>query len=141
MKIQMRNHKLLTQLPGELYNEVKFMCSKSCTLDDIYDTFQYVSKTTDIEKFSPYKGNTVREKQSFRAENSKKTREKVTEVTKRENSCHNYGSKYYYYSCPKAKKKIYSIEQVPEEEIQAEDSESYSMGDSIRENSDDDKTQ
>ncbi|MBW0479635.1 hypothetical protein O181_019350 [Austropuccinia psidii MF-1] len=55
----------------------------------------------------------------------------------KKNSCHNCGSTYHYYnSFQKAKKKIYFIEQSPEEEIQGEDSESDSMGDAIRENSD-----
>ncbi|MBW0510662.1 hypothetical protein O181_050377 [Austropuccinia psidii MF-1] len=37
------------------------------------------------------------------------------------------------------RKKIYAIEKVPEEESPTEDSESDSMGDSIREQSDDDQ--
>ncbi|MBW0501300.1 hypothetical protein O181_041015 [Austropuccinia psidii MF-1] len=40
---------------------------------------------------------------------------------------------------PKAKKKVYSIEKVPEEESPTEDSESDSLGDAIRELSDDDQ--
>ncbi|MBW0505514.1 hypothetical protein O181_045229 [Austropuccinia psidii MF-1] len=40
-------------------------------------------------------------------------------------------------NCPKAKKKVYAIEQVPEEESPTEDSVSDSMGDDIREKSDD----
>ncbi|MBW0546437.1 hypothetical protein O181_086152 [Austropuccinia psidii MF-1] len=39
-------------------------------------------------------------------------------------------------NCPKAKKKVYAIEKVPEEESPIEDSESDSMGDAIREQSD-----
>ncbi|MBW0475218.1 hypothetical protein O181_014933 [Austropuccinia psidii MF-1] len=35
MNIQMRNHKLLTQIPGELEHAVKFRCNHNCTLDDI----------------------------------------------------------------------------------------------------------
>ncbi|MBW0477111.1 hypothetical protein O181_016826 [Austropuccinia psidii MF-1] len=44
-------------------------------------------------------------------------------------------------NCPKAKKKVYAIEQVPEEESPPEDSESDSMGDAIREKSDEDQDQ
>ncbi|MBW0582471.1 hypothetical protein O181_122186 [Austropuccinia psidii MF-1] len=58
----------------------------------------------------------------------------MAEVTKKKNTCHNCGSKdHYANSFPKAKKKVYAIEQVPE------DSESDSMGDAIREKSDDDQ--
>ncbi|MBW0479964.1 hypothetical protein O181_019679 [Austropuccinia psidii MF-1] len=40
MNIQMRNHKLPTQIPGELEHELKFRCNQSCTLDDIANTLQ-----------------------------------------------------------------------------------------------------
>ncbi|MBW0507092.1 hypothetical protein O181_046807 [Austropuccinia psidii MF-1] len=48
---------------------------------------------------------------------------------------------WYHYSnnFPKAKKKFYAIEKVPEEEYPTEDSESDSMVDAIREQSDDDQ--
>ncbi|MBW0542815.1 hypothetical protein O181_082530 [Austropuccinia psidii MF-1] len=92
INIQMRNHKLLTQMPGELEHEVDF---------------QYEVKA------------------------------RVAEVTKKKNPCHNCGSTdHYANSCPKAKKKVYAIDQVPEEESPTEDSESDSMGDAIREKSD-----
>ncbi|MBW0473890.1 hypothetical protein O181_013605 [Austropuccinia psidii MF-1] len=87
MNIQMRNHKLLTQIPGE-----------------------------------------------------DKPREREAEVAKKKNSCHNCGSTdHYANNCPKAKKKVYAIEKVPEEESSAKDSDTDSMGDAIREQSDDDQ--
>ncbi|MBW0566313.1 hypothetical protein O181_106028 [Austropuccinia psidii MF-1] len=56
----------------------------------------------------------------------------------KENSCHNCGSKYHYANnCPKAKKNVYAIEKVPEDQSPTEDYESDSMGDAIREPSDD----
>ncbi|MBW0562888.1 hypothetical protein O181_102603 [Austropuccinia psidii MF-1] len=102
MNIQMRNHKLLTQIPGELEHEVKLRCNQNCTLDDIANTLQDVRKRTNIGKYSPYKSSGLKEKQPFRVE-------------------------------LKAKKKVYSIEKVPEEESPPEDYESDSMGDAIRE--------
>ncbi|MBW0482003.1 hypothetical protein O181_021718 [Austropuccinia psidii MF-1] len=57
------------------------------------------------------------------------------------NSDHTFGSTdHKAKNFPKAKKKIYSMDQVPEEEDQEEDSEYDSMGDVIRENSDYDQT-
>ncbi|MBW0582767.1 hypothetical protein O181_122482 [Austropuccinia psidii MF-1] len=38
MNIQMRNNKLLTQLPGELEHALNFRCNQNCTLDDIANT-------------------------------------------------------------------------------------------------------
>ncbi|MBW0484369.1 hypothetical protein O181_024084 [Austropuccinia psidii MF-1] len=110
MKIQMRSHKLLTQMPGELEHAVKCRCNQICTLDDIANTLQ------------------------------DKNRERVAEVTKKKNSCHNCGSRdHYSNNCPKEKKKVYSIDQVPEEESPTEDSGSDSVGDAIREQSDEDQ--
>ncbi|MBW0540312.1 hypothetical protein O181_080027 [Austropuccinia psidii MF-1] len=64
----------------------------------------------------------------------------MAEVEKKRNSCHNCGSTdHYANNCPKAKKKVYAIEKVPEEESTTEDSESDSMGDAIRDLSDDDQ--
>ncbi|MBW0470447.1 hypothetical protein O181_010162 [Austropuccinia psidii MF-1] len=114
MNIQMSNHKLLTQLPGELEHAVKCRCNENCTLDDISNTLQDLRKRTNIGKFTPLK--------------------------KKKNSCHNCGSTdHYSNNCPKAKKKVYAIEKVPGEESPTEDSESDSMGDAIREPSDDDQ--
>ncbi|MBW0486425.1 hypothetical protein O181_026140 [Austropuccinia psidii MF-1] len=104
MKIQMRNHKLLTQIPGELEHAVKCRCNQNCTLDDIANTLQDIRKRTNIGKYSPYKS-----------------------------------TDHYANNFPKAKKKVYAVEKVPEEESPAEDSESDSMGDAIREQSDEEQ--
>ncbi|MBW0578126.1 hypothetical protein O181_117841 [Austropuccinia psidii MF-1] len=140
MNIQMRNHKLLTQLPGELEHAVKCRCSQNCTPHKISNTLQERRKRTNIGKFTPYRSSSFKEKQPLRVEFKDKPRERVAEVAKKKNSCHNCGSTdHYANNCPKAKKKVYVIEKVPEEEYLTEDSESDSMGDAIREPSDDDQ--
>ncbi|MBW0462379.1 hypothetical protein O181_002094 [Austropuccinia psidii MF-1] len=69
-----------------------------------------------------------------------KPRERVAEVAKKKTSCHNCGSTdHYANNCPKAKKKVYAIEKFPEEESPKEDSESDSMGDASREQSDEEQ--
>ncbi|MBW0569828.1 hypothetical protein O181_109543 [Austropuccinia psidii MF-1] len=140
MNIQMRNHKLLTQLPGELEHAVKGRCNQNCTLDDIANTLQGIRNRTNIGKFTPYKSSGFKEKQPFKVEFEDKPKERVAEVAKKRNSCQNCGSKdHYSNNFPKANKQVYAIEKVPEEESPAEDSESESMGDYIREPSDDDQ--
>ncbi|MBW0472268.1 hypothetical protein O181_011983 [Austropuccinia psidii MF-1] len=140
MNIQMRNHKLLTQIPGELEHEVKCRCNHNCSLDDISNTLKDVRKRTNIGKYTPYKSSGSKEKQPFRVELKEKPRERVAEVTKKETSCHNCGSTDpYANNCPKEKKKVYAIEKVPGEESPTEDSESGSMGDAIREQSDEEQ--
>ncbi|MBW0561109.1 hypothetical protein O181_100824 [Austropuccinia psidii MF-1] len=110
------------------------------TLDDISNTLQDVRKRKIIGKYSLYESSGFGEKQPFRVKFKEKPRERVSEVTKKKVSCHNCGSiDNYSNNWPKAKKKVYAIEQVPEEESPTEDSESESMGDAIREQSDEDK--
>ncbi|MBW0558865.1 hypothetical protein O181_098580 [Austropuccinia psidii MF-1] len=79
MNIQMRSHKLLTQIPGELEHAVKCRCNHNCMLDDIANTIQ------------------------------------------------------------DEKKNVYAIEKVPVEESPTKDFDSDSMGDEIREQSDEEQ--
>ncbi|MBW0539592.1 hypothetical protein O181_079307 [Austropuccinia psidii MF-1] len=43
MNIQMRNHKLLTEIPGELEHAVNCRCNHNCTLDEIANISQDVT--------------------------------------------------------------------------------------------------
>ncbi|MBW0564221.1 hypothetical protein O181_103936 [Austropuccinia psidii MF-1] len=105
--------------------------------DDIANTLQDVSKRTNIGKFTPYRSSGFKEKQPFTVEFEDKPKERVAEVAKKKDSCHNCGSSdHYANNWPKAKKKVYAIEKVPEEETPTEDSDSDSIGDAMREQSD-----
>ncbi|MBW0526159.1 hypothetical protein O181_065874 [Austropuccinia psidii MF-1] len=127
-------------MPGEIEHAVKCSCNHNCTLDDIANTLQDVRKRTNIGRYTSYKSSGFKEKKPFRVEFKDKPRERVEELAKNKNSCHKCGSKdHYSNNCPKAKKKFYSIEKVPEEESPTEYSEADSMGDAIREQSDDDQ--
>ncbi|MBW0570173.1 hypothetical protein O181_109888 [Austropuccinia psidii MF-1] len=140
MNTQMRNQKLLTQMPGELDHEVKCRFNHNYTLDEIGNTLQEVRKRTNVGKFTPYKRSGFKEKQPFRVEFKYKSKERVAQMDKKKNSCHNCGPiDHYANNCPKAKKKVYAIEKVPEEESPTEDHESDSMEDATREPSDDDQ--
>ncbi|MBW0486154.1 hypothetical protein O181_025869 [Austropuccinia psidii MF-1] len=119
----MRTHKFLTQIPGELEHAVKCICNQSCTLDDIENTLQDVRQRTNIGKYSQFRSSSFKEKQPFRVDCKDKPKEKMEKVTKKKNTCHNCGSTDHYpTNCPKAKKKVYAIEKVPEEESPTEDS-------------------
>ncbi|MBW0568697.1 hypothetical protein O181_108412 [Austropuccinia psidii MF-1] len=140
MNIKMSNHKVLGQMPGELDHEVKCGCNQTCTLYDIENTLQDVRKRTNIGKYNPYKSSGFKEEQPLRVEFKDRPKKRVAEVTKKKNSCHNCGSTdHYANNCPKAKKKVYAIEKVPEEESPKEDSESESMGDATREQLDEEQ--
>ncbi|MBW0522470.1 hypothetical protein O181_062185 [Austropuccinia psidii MF-1] len=127
-------------MPGELEHAVKCRCNQSFTLDDIANTLQDVRKRTNIGKYSQLRSSSFKERQPFRVDFKDKLKEKMAEVTKKKNTCHNCGSTdHYVNNCPKAKKKVCAIEKAPEEESPTENSESDSMGNSIREQSDDDQ--
>ncbi|MBW0567038.1 hypothetical protein O181_106753 [Austropuccinia psidii MF-1] len=66
MNIQMRNHKLLKQILGELNHAVKCRCNQRFTLDDIANTLQDIRKRTNIRKYSPYQSSGFKKKQPFR---------------------------------------------------------------------------
>ncbi|MBW0522212.1 hypothetical protein O181_061927 [Austropuccinia psidii MF-1] len=138
MNNQMRSHKILTKASGELEHAAKIRCNRGCIIADIANNLQEVSNRENIGKYSLHKGNRFREEQPSMVDNKEKPREKVTEVLNKRDSCHNFGSTdHSANNLPKEKKKIYSIEQVSKEEVQAEASESDSKGDAIRERSDD----
>ncbi|MBW0533569.1 hypothetical protein O181_073284 [Austropuccinia psidii MF-1] len=100
-------------MPGELEDAVKCRCNQNFTLDEIANTLK------DLKE---------------------KPKERVAEVAKKKYSCHNCGSTDHYdNNCPKAKKKVYAIEKVPEEKSPTEDSDLDSMGDAIREQSDEEE--
>ncbi|MBW0492050.1 hypothetical protein O181_031765 [Austropuccinia psidii MF-1] len=107
MNIQMRNHKCLTQIAGEIEHAVKCICNHNFPLDDIANNLQDKRKRTNIGKYSPYKSSGFKEKQPFRVKFKDKLRERVAEVAKKKISCHNRGSSdHYANNCPKAKKKV-----------------------------------
>ncbi|MBW0481961.1 hypothetical protein O181_021676 [Austropuccinia psidii MF-1] len=140
MNIQMRNHKLLTQMQGELERAVKCRCNQSCTIDYIVNTLQDVRKRKNIGKYSQFKRSSFKRKQPLRVDFKEKPKEKMAEVTKKKNNCYNCGSTYHYANnFPKAKKKVHAIEQLLEKESPTEDSESDSVGYAIEEPSDDDQ--
>ncbi|MBW0507415.1 hypothetical protein O181_047130 [Austropuccinia psidii MF-1] len=91
INIQMRNHKIFSQMPGELEKAIKCICNQSCTLDDISNTLQDVRKRKNIWKYSPYKSSSFKKKQPFRVYIKDKPKERMAEVTKKKNSCHNCG--------------------------------------------------
>ncbi|MBW0495110.1 hypothetical protein O181_034825 [Austropuccinia psidii MF-1] len=127
-------------MPGQLEHAVKFRCNQNCTLDEIANTLQDISKRTNIGKFTPYRSSSFKAKQPFRVYFKDKPKERVAEVAKMKSVCHNCCSTdQYSKNCPKAKKKVYAIEKVPEEESPTEDSDSDSMGGAIRKKSDEEK--
>ncbi|MBW0584346.1 hypothetical protein O181_124061 [Austropuccinia psidii MF-1] len=83
MNIQMSNHKLLPQLPGELEHAVKCRCNQNCAIDDIANTLQDIRKRTNIEKFRLYRSSSFKEKQPLRKEFKDKPSENWQKLQRR----------------------------------------------------------
>ena len=136
MTIEMRNHKILTKLPGDLEHAVKCRCSKISSIDDIANVIQDVRKKTSIGSSSPYRSHDSREKPKILMEKDLKPTN-GEEAPRRRNTCHNCGSPdHYANNCPKGKKKIFAIEEESVEEHMEYKSDSDSMGNGLRQDSD-----
>ncbi|MBW0499056.1 hypothetical protein O181_038771 [Austropuccinia psidii MF-1] len=127
-------------MPGELVHAVKCICNQIFTPDDIATTLQDQKKRKNIGKYSQHKNSIFKEKQLFRVDFKDKLKERVVDVRKKKISYQNCGSTDQYANKTlKAKKKLYAIEEVPEEGSPTEDSESESMGDTIGDQYDEDQ--
>ncbi|MBW0495732.1 hypothetical protein O181_035447 [Austropuccinia psidii MF-1] len=91
INIQMGKHKLLMQMPGELDHAVKFRHNQSFTLYDIANPLQDLRKRTKVGKNSQFKSTSFKEKQPLRVDYKENPKEKILEVTKKKNTCHNCG--------------------------------------------------
>ncbi|MBW0566270.1 hypothetical protein O181_105985 [Austropuccinia psidii MF-1] len=113
------------------YTEMKEAMAEEAGHGGVVQSSKGTAMEKNIQKYSQYKSSGFREKQPLREELKDKPRERVAEVTNKKNPCSNCGStNHYANNCPKAKKQVYAIEKF------LEDSESDSMGDTIREKSD-----
>ncbi|MBW0531112.1 hypothetical protein O181_070827 [Austropuccinia psidii MF-1] len=91
MNIQMRNHKLMTQLPGELEHAIKCRYNQNCTLDGIANNLEDIRKRNNRGKFSLYRSSSFKEKKPLRVGFKDKPRERVAEVAKKKNFWQNCG--------------------------------------------------
>ncbi|MBW0545294.1 hypothetical protein O181_085009 [Austropuccinia psidii MF-1] len=94
-------------MPGELEHAVKCRCNHNCTLDDISNTLQETTLKKEWQKW--------------------KRRKILVTIVAQQTTMP---------TTVQRQRKIYVIEKFPEEESLTEDSESDSIGDAIREQSD-----
>ncbi|MBW0565634.1 hypothetical protein O181_105349 [Austropuccinia psidii MF-1] len=114
MNIQMRNDKLLTQMPGQLEHAVKCRCNQIFTLDETENTLKHIRKRINIGKYYKFKSISFKENKPFRVDFKDKLKKRVAEVTKKKTSSYNCGSiDHYSNKSTKAENKVYAIEQVP----------------------------
>ncbi|MBW0545919.1 hypothetical protein O181_085634 [Austropuccinia psidii MF-1] len=75
---EMRNHKLLTKLPGDLEHAVKCRCSKESTLDEISTTLQEVRIRTSIGRYNNHSTGNNRENPTLKAKESHDSNSEIT---------------------------------------------------------------
>ncbi|MBW0505578.1 hypothetical protein O181_045293 [Austropuccinia psidii MF-1] len=73
----MRNHKLLTKLPGDLEHAIKCRCSKESTLDKISTTLQELRIKSSIGRYNTHSTGDKRENQTLEA---KETHDSESEI-------------------------------------------------------------
>ncbi|MBW0585720.1 hypothetical protein O181_125435 [Austropuccinia psidii MF-1] len=102
----MRDHKLLTKLPGDLEHAVKCRCSKESTLDEISTTLQEVRIRTSISRYNTHSTGDNRENTTLEA---KETHDSDSEIT---TGFHNWESPNQYAdNSPKYREEIFAREE------------------------------
>ncbi|MBW0578134.1 hypothetical protein O181_117849 [Austropuccinia psidii MF-1] len=101
----MRNHKLLTRLPGDLEHEVKCKCFKEYTFHEISTILQEVRIRTSIGRYNTHSTGENRENPTLEA---KETHYSESEITTGFHNCESPNN--YAESFPKDREEIFSRE-------------------------------
>ncbi|MBW0565768.1 hypothetical protein O181_105483 [Austropuccinia psidii MF-1] len=119
----MRNHKLLTKLPGDLDNEFKCRFSKELTLDEISNTFQEVRMKTSTGRYYTHSTGDNRENPTPVAQ---ETHDSESEITTGFKSCES--TNQYAESTPKDRKEIFARKEETRKYQESHESDSDSVG-------------
>ncbi|MBW0550030.1 hypothetical protein O181_089745 [Austropuccinia psidii MF-1] len=126
----MRNHKLLTKLPGDLEHAVKCRCSKESTLDEISTTFQEVKIRTSIGRYNTHCTGDNRENPILEA---KETHDSESEITTEFHNCES--PNHYAGSYPKDREETFAREEETRKDQEGHESDSDSVGNGCGNNS------
>ncbi|MBW0566930.1 hypothetical protein O181_106645 [Austropuccinia psidii MF-1] len=119
----MRNHKLLTKLPGDLEHSVKCRCSEESTLDETSTTLQDVRIRTSIGRYNTHSTGDKRENPTLEA---KETHDSDSEIT---TGFHSYESpNHYAENSPKDREEIFAREEETRKYQEGHESDSVSQG-------------
>ncbi|MBW0586173.1 hypothetical protein O181_125888 [Austropuccinia psidii MF-1] len=126
----MRNHKLLTKLPGDLEHAVKCRCSKESTLDQISNTLQEVRIRTSIGRYNNHSTGDNRENPTLEA---KETHDSESEITTGFHNCES--PNHYAENSPKDREEIFPREEETGKDQEGHESDSDSVGNGCGDNS------
>ncbi|MBW0516993.1 hypothetical protein O181_056708 [Austropuccinia psidii MF-1] len=119
---EIRNHKLLTKLPGDLEHAVKCRCTKESTLDEISTTLKEVRIITSIGRYNTHTTGDNRDNLTLEA---KETHDSESEITTGFHNCES--ANHYAESFPKDREEIFSREKETRKD-QGHESDSDSVG-------------
>ncbi|MBW0581090.1 hypothetical protein O181_120805 [Austropuccinia psidii MF-1] len=126
----MRNHKLLTKLPGDLEHAVKCRCSKESTLDEISNTLQEVRIRTLIGRYNNHSTGDTRANPTLEA---KAAYDSESEITTGYPNCES--PNHYAENSPKDRKEIFAREEEIRKDQKGPESDSDSVGNGCGDNS------
>ncbi|MBW0593629.1 hypothetical protein O181_133344 [Austropuccinia psidii MF-1] len=126
----MRNHKLLTQLPGDLEHAVECRCSKESTLDKISNTLQEVRIRTSIGR---YNNNSTGDNRQNPTLEAKETHDSESEITKGFQNCES--PNHYAGNSLKGREELFSREEETRKDQECHESDSDSVGNGCEDNS------
>ncbi|MBW0515670.1 hypothetical protein O181_055385 [Austropuccinia psidii MF-1] len=118
----MRNHKLMTKLPGELEHAVKCICSKESTLDEISTTLQEVRSRTSIGRYNTHSSGDKREVPTLEA---KKSHDSESEITTEFHNCQS--PNHYAENSPKDREEIFAREEETRKDKEGHESDTDSV--------------
>ncbi|MBW0518447.1 hypothetical protein O181_058162 [Austropuccinia psidii MF-1] len=120
---EIRNHKLLKKLPGDLEHAVKCRCSKESTLDEISTTLQEVRIRTSIGRYNKHSMGDNMENPTLEAT---ETHDSDSEITK---GFHNWESPNHYSdNSPKDREEIFARQEGTRKDKEGHESDSDSVG-------------
>ncbi|MBW0522740.1 hypothetical protein O181_062455 [Austropuccinia psidii MF-1] len=122
---EIRNHKLLTKLPGDLAHAVKCICSKESTLNEISTTLQEVRIRTSIGRYITHGTGDNRENPTLEA---RETHDSESEITKGFHNCES--PNHYAENFAKDREEICAREEETRKDQEGHESDSDSVGNS-----------
>ncbi|MBW0588909.1 hypothetical protein O181_128624 [Austropuccinia psidii MF-1] len=130
IKTEIRNHKLLTKLPGDLEHAVKCRFSKESTLDEISTTLPEVRIRTSIGRYNTHSTGDKRENTNLE---TKETHYSEFEITTGFHKCES--PNHYADNSPKDMEETFSREEETRKEKEGHESDSDSVGNGCGNNS------
>ncbi|MBW0534439.1 hypothetical protein O181_074154 [Austropuccinia psidii MF-1] len=126
----MRNHKLVTKLPGDLEHAVKCRCSKESTLDEISNTLQEVRIITSIGRYNNHSTGDNRENPTLEAIEAHDSESEIKTGFHNRESPNNHAN-----NSPKNREEIFAKEEQTRKDQEGHESGSDSVGNDCGNNS------